>query len=139
MICRYCGKENPDDARLCNYCGTPLSEEIIQNIAPPPVQKTPQQNSQAHTLAILSLIFGIISVTMTCFALYISLGSAIAAIVMGEISLKQQKKKNTYARCGVNLGIIGFGLCTICIVLYIASIIGIFSSFTNNLPEVNIY
>ena len=28
MICKYCGKENPEGARFCNFCGNRLDDEL---------------------------------------------------------------------------------------------------------------
>jgi len=30
MYCNHCGKANPDDARLCAYCGAPLGEGDVK-------------------------------------------------------------------------------------------------------------
>lgn len=35
MFCKNCGKELPDDARYCHYCGTEqLNTETVQEVAP---------------------------------------------------------------------------------------------------------
>ena len=30
MFCNHCGKANPDDARLCGYCGTALGGGVAE-------------------------------------------------------------------------------------------------------------
>ena len=30
MFCNHCGKANPDDARLCAYCGVALTGEVAE-------------------------------------------------------------------------------------------------------------
>lgn len=30
MYCNNCGKANPDDARLCAYCGAPVAGPVVE-------------------------------------------------------------------------------------------------------------
>jgi len=30
MYCNHCGKANPDDARLCAYCGAPVAGNVTE-------------------------------------------------------------------------------------------------------------
>lgn len=30
MYCNHCGKANPDDARLCAYCGAPVAKSVAE-------------------------------------------------------------------------------------------------------------
>ncbi|MDD2374759.1 MAG: zinc ribbon domain-containing protein [Eubacteriales bacterium] len=57
MICSQCGKNNPDDARFCDGCGSPLQAAPVNQgyTAPPPppppqpqYQQTYQQPPQAY-------------------------------------------------------------------------------------------
>jgi len=70
MYCSKCGKENPDDVKFCNSCGSVLTSTPAQ--APAVVVKTSGMAIAAFVLGILSiftfgltiplaLIFGIIS------------------------------------------------------------------------------
>ncbi|MCR4793594.1 MAG: zinc-ribbon domain-containing protein [Ruminococcus sp.] len=90
MFCRYCGKENSDDANFCNSCGKSLSGESTPNNTQQPAPARPAAELTAN-LAIASLIFGICSIPMAFLALWLSLLCAICAIVLGKISLDQKR------------------------------------------------
>ncbi len=80
MYCPKCGKENPDNAKLCQSCSWVLSS--IAATAPNP-------NAQTSGLAITSLVLGILSL----FTFFIT---ALPAIICGIISLvKIEKSKGT--------------------------------------------
>lgn len=36
MFCNNCGRQNPDGAKFCNFCGAPISAQTRTNIQPPP-------------------------------------------------------------------------------------------------------
>jgi len=44
MYCTYCNHPNPEGNKFCESCGKPLA--IKQQVAPPPVQPTPQSTSR---------------------------------------------------------------------------------------------
>lgn len=41
MFCRKCGRENPDDARFCQQCGTDLNAPVAPQPVPPPPEPQP--------------------------------------------------------------------------------------------------
>lgn len=130
MFCKYCGKENSDDAKFCSSCGKAFSDMSAEN--------NPQSSpaSQGTGIPILSLIFGICSIPTAFLALWFSLLCSITAIVLGKISIKQEKGDTDYAEWGIRLGAIGLGLCVLFIIIHIISVIGIFSMITDVMPEI---
>lgn len=71
MNCSKCGKENPDDARFCNSCGSALTSTSTQG---------PAVTVKTSGMAIAALVLGILS--------FFTLGlTAIPALVFGIISL----------------------------------------------------
>jgi len=96
MYCPKCGKENPDEARICRSCGSPLGQSSLP--AGGPIVKTSR-------LAIASFILALVSVLVFYFIFYIArndrgrsenlfiltvwLITSWAAIVLGVISLIQ--------------------------------------------------
>ncbi len=53
MICRYCGKENPEEATVCNYCGAPLPVDAgptaYTEILPAPPKGVVEETPAIHT------------------------------------------------------------------------------------------
>ncbi len=49
MFCMNCGKEIPDDAKVCEYCGEPVQddEEVIGNEAEPVAEPAPSESASA--------------------------------------------------------------------------------------------
>ena len=74
MFCQKCGQENPDDAQVCNVCGTVLIQPQTPSIA--------VRNSG---MAIVALVLGIMSI-FTCAL------TAIPAIILGIVSLVKIEK-----------------------------------------------
>ena len=39
MFCAMCGRQNKDDAKFCEGCGTPLTAPVVETVTPeaPPV------------------------------------------------------------------------------------------------------
>ena len=76
MYCPKCDKENPDDVQLCYSCGWVLTEASVTG---------ENQNVRTSTMAIASLILGILSIVT--FAI-----TALPAALLGIISrLKIEK------------------------------------------------
>ncbi len=76
LQCPKCGKENPDDAQLCNVCGYVFEINTTEKpIAKPKISR----------LAITSFVLGILSLPFFLFA-------AIPAIIFGIVSLFKIKK-----------------------------------------------
>jgi uncharacterized membrane protein YvbJ len=63
MFCPKCGKENPDEARACSWCGAALTQTFA--IAEHTIVKTSR-------LAIASFILGLVSVFIFYFVFYIA-------------------------------------------------------------------
>jgi type IV pilus assembly protein PilA len=80
MFCANCGTANPDAGRFCNRCGAPLSAQLIAPPSSPEAYTEPQKPSGK---ALASLICGIF---------FFVLPSAIAAIILGHISLSEIRK-----------------------------------------------
>ncbi len=76
MRCPRCGKENPDDAQICQSCSALLTQAPVT--AERPIVKTSR-------LAIASLILGILSL-FTCGI------TAIPAVILGIISIVKIEK-----------------------------------------------
>ncbi len=76
MHCPKCGKENPDDAQICQSCSALLTQAPVT--AERPIVKT-------SGLAIAALVLGILSV-FTCGI------TAIPAVILGIISIVQIEK-----------------------------------------------
>ena len=76
MYCPKCGKENPDDAQLCQSCGYVLTQSTVT---------AESVNVKTSGLAIASMVLGILSV-LTCGI------TAIPAVILGIISLVQIEK-----------------------------------------------
>lgn len=72
MICRNCGKEIPDSAKFCKYCGTPVqpaspagngnSGRIIQG------QVTPPQKQKKSPLVLILVIIVIVLSAVVCLS-----------------------------------------------------------------------
>ncbi len=73
MLCLKCGKENPDDAQICQSCSALLTQAPVT--AERPIVKT-------SGLAIAALVLGILSL-FTCGI------TAIPAVILGIIALVQ--------------------------------------------------
>jgi len=80
-------------------------------------EQVTQQNddSNAKTLAIVSLVLGILAILMGCCVAFIGIVLGIPGIICGAISLK--KKKNGMAIAGIICSIIGIVLGILNIVL----------------------
>ena len=76
MNCPKCGKENPDDAQLCQSCSYVLTQSTVTR---------EDINIKTSGMGIASMVLGILSV----FTLGIT---AIPAIILGIISLMQIEK-----------------------------------------------
>jgi len=133
-FCPHCGTTVKSEDVFCNNCGASI-EETVEPTVSMPVQPVPYaqttHSSQAtvyvpppktlNNVAVIALIFGIISVVVNLlprFLSYIGTVTAIIAIITGIIGgLKSQKK---------HLAFIGLGLGVIGITLFFLAIFGVF-------------
>lgn len=92
----------------------------------PPVQSNYQEPKKTNVLAILGLIFGIVSI-VTCCAWYLSAILGIAGLVCSILSKKNGK--TGMATAGIVCSIIGLVLCLVIFVF--AVIIGTSSEFAD--------
>ena len=136
MFCTYCGKENPNDAKFCNACGKSFSEDSkpnrIQQAAPTKSAAEPTAN-----MAIASLVFGICSIPTAFLAIWLSLLCGITSIVLGKISLDQKRLGKEYAEWGVRLGAIGLGICVAFLIVYFATLFGLFAFLNDLIPSLS--
>ncbi len=59
MYCEKCGKQIPDDARLCSYCGVNIGEPVIT--APVPAKKKKGCLMGCLGFFIIVILFGVVS------------------------------------------------------------------------------
>jgi type IV pilus assembly protein PilA len=85
MFCTRCGAANPDGSPFCSTCGGPLQHQPV--MAPPPAAYGPPQGyarpTETSVKAIASLICGL---------LFFVFPAAVAAIILGHLSLSDIKK-----------------------------------------------
>ena len=122
-FCSHCGTTVKPDDVFCNNCGASL-EDTIEPIAISPVQNDPYTQttypSQATVyveeprtldgLAIVSLIFGILSIIVNVFPFlaFVAIVAGIIDIITGAVSIQKTKRKYLVI-AGITLGIIGIG------------------------------
>lgn len=107
--CIYCGTDMDDDALFCGECGkkqeseekhptvsqTILEKEPLNNIQPEfKRDKKAERKQDPKHLAILSLIFGIISYPLS-LTILIPLVTVPLGIIFGVKGLKSSKKKTS--------------------------------------------
>ena len=121
-FCSHCGTAVNSDDVFCNNCGASL-DETIEPIASKPIQQQQpytqptytqhgsvyvQKPSSLDNVAVLALVFGIISVVMHLipFVYFFTTVSGIVAIITGAISMQRTQKKYL-AIAGIVLGAAG--------------------------------
>jgi type II secretory pathway pseudopilin PulG len=86
MFCNHCGREVPDSSTFCNNCGASL-QTSAPNVPYPVVPPGgPTETVPTDSKATLSLIFGILSVTVFSFF------AGIPAIILGHMSRSNIRK-----------------------------------------------
>lgn len=122
MFCSQCGAQLNGKDQACPRCG--YVDPAYRVVVEVPSQK------QTDALAILSLIFGILSVLFCCFR-FISFFAGLAAIGLGVVSLVQKKggaDAKGMSITGIVLGAIAV-LMTIFMGLMAFSMLGWLTSF----------
>lgn len=111
MICRNCGTDCPNGARVCPNCGTPL-------MAPGGYYPKPQQ-VPGKGLGIASMVVGILSLVFFCIW-YIAIPCAIVGASLGGVASSKAKEvgaKNGMATAGITCSCIALGLAVLFVVL----------------------
>lgn len=163
MFCVNCGKQNPDNANYCHFCGTAIEKELPSPVEPDILHAEPTIKTDAPTtgntalytdsvhsqkdgkraLAITGLVFSIIglAISVICCAFFGSMIIGIACsaigIVLCAISVKSQNAA-TIAITGLIIGIIGAIIGIIMLVFFFAIFATdaiSFSSFENFIEE----
>ena len=97
----------------------PTYENGIPNPYGNPYDPQPQpDNSESKALAIASMVVGIASVVVCCCISYVGLAAGIVAIVLGVISIKQQRAGKGMAIAGIVLGAVTIVVVIVCLILY---------------------
>jgi prepilin-type processing-associated H-X9-DG protein len=104
MFCPRCGKENPDNVQLCQFCSYVMSS----------VSQTPGSGAKTSGLAIAALVLGILS--PTCITI-------LPAIILGIIALVQISKSAGRLK-GTGLAIAGI-VSPIVLIPFVALLMGI--------------
>ncbi len=137
MYCTNCGNYNPEEAKNCSSCGTPIGkgsaapqENASTGYQPYNPQQTYGQSPYAPQSAprpteipgrgagIASLILGIVSLVFFC-VFYLSIPAGIAGIVTGCVSVSKAKAvgaKNGMGVAGIVCSVIGIVICILVIV-----------------------
>ena len=120
MFCTKCGKQIPDDADSCNFCGVPVE---IARAADSPTTQSPASvvgeermpgESRTSGLAIASLVLGILGL--------VSMGlTALVGLVLGIVGMLQIRKSRGRLR-GDGLAIAGIAVSS-CVILILPAML----------------
>ncbi|MFB0538155.1 MAG: DUF4190 domain-containing protein [Anaerolineae bacterium] len=120
MLCPNCGTENAEGSTICQSCSASLTSP-----APRPLAQATVRPAPTSGLAIASLIFGILGLTLLP-----TLGSVLA-VILGYMAKSEinssagQLEGSGLATTGVVLGYIGLGLALLAIVAVLLGWLGI--------------
>jgi len=150
MYCTNCGNYNPEDAKNCSSCGSPMNagspaqqENPTTGYQPYNPQQTygqtpyaPQQSARPVEIpgkgaGIASLVLGIVSLVFFC-VFYLSIPAGIAGIVTGCVSIS--KAKSVGAKSG--LGVAGIVCSAIGIVIALLLAVAAAGAFISEFGEV---
>jgi type II secretory pathway pseudopilin PulG len=121
MFCAQCGSANPDEAKFCAKCG-----RTLQTAASPASGTVPQPAAPAEFIA-PPTTSGKAVASLICGFLFFFLPAALAAIVLGHLSLTDIRKSagrltgHGIAVAGLILGYLG--VCLIPLLLILAAIV----------------
>ncbi len=110
MVCPKCGRENPEGARYCRFCGTQLAGEV------PEAEQAgaPSAPPRTSEYAIASLVLGILA--------YFTVGLlAIPGLVMGILGYRQTRR-TAQALKGAGLAIAGMALSGLALLLVLLGV-----------------
>ena len=126
MFCPNCGKELNDNVKFCDACGTEIirtQEPNADYVQPIILDEKPKNDG----FAIASLVLGIASL-LCCGGI-----TAILSVIFGAISISKSKrlnnKSNGMAIAGLVLGIVSL----VMLIVFVAS--GAYTEFMNGFYE----
>lgn len=118
LICKNCGKVNPDETNFCGGCGASL-EKQIQEVKPEAVEVEeikPEVKLEANCWRVFGRVgFGLGLASLICAASFVASSVALTLAqpglifsILGMVSkIKVNKKK---ALAGIILSVCGFGI-----------------------------
>lgn len=142
MVCKSCGKENPEGTKFCTGCGAPIEEPSSVEQATQRVEAASEQAKESFakavdvvsgavedavvenkTLSIVSMVLGILSILCCNPCLLFS----IAGVITGIIGMKKGGKP--FAIAGIITSAVGI------VVFIFAAFLGVFSSTVGSILE----
>lgn len=120
LVCKKCGKVNPDETKFCGGCGTPLEKQIQEvEVNPEAVEVEeikPEVKLEANCWRVFGRVgFGLGLASLICAASFVASSVALTLAqpglifsILGMVSkIKVNKKK---ALAGIILSVCGFGI-----------------------------
>ncbi len=107
MFCAKCGKEIPNDAKVCPNCGAAVEEEK----ATPVVEAKPVEAPKKSKVLVLSIVLSVIGSVVSLFVPLI--GYVLGAVTIGS-GIDAKKKNDSAATVAIILGVV-------CVVISLAS------------------
>lgn len=108
-----------------NVTETNNYQDYTANVEPT-VETVVEQPKQTNSLAIVSLVLGIISIVLGCCGSWIAIVLGIGGIVCAVMANKQGK--TGMAKAGLICSIVGIVACIASVVLFVFAIMGIVSA-----------
>lgn len=109
MICNKCGKEVVDGAKFCGSCGSPVEEisdavETIQSTDVNNQNVYSASNEKKDSLAMISLILGIVAVILVFLSMPIGIFVAVVGLILALITKIRGKVRGF--GIGLNIAVI---------------------------------
>ena len=134
MYCQKCGKDNPDDALYCSYCGAKLEKvevvdaEVVDDFG----SSKPQEEAKCwKVFAKAGRIVGIVAIATCwipyCFTLYFSIHGIVAS-ALGKKSVDPVAQQESTS--GLTLNILGSALSIVFCIIW-AIVIGLIAAAAN--------
>ncbi len=148
MYCTNCGNYNPEEAKSCSSCGTPINTGTTPNQESTSTGYQPYNSQQTYGQSpyesqpvvsgvvpgkgagIASLILGIVSLVFFCMV-YVSVPTGIAAIITGAISISKAKAAGHKS----GMGVAGIVCAVIGMIVSIGLIVAAFGFIATELGE----
>lgn len=128
MYCRKCGRELPENATVCGYCGTPTDPKN-----PYTYGGTPQNmDGGANGMAIASMVLGIVAILLSCCmgGKWITVIVSVIGLVLGIFALQKPNYGNSKAMAAA--GIICSVIALVMKVILILVGVGVASYFVSH-------